>query len=210
MARLNAGSELHLLRMLGRHRDYLNRKVCESTQAEHVEWLDFPSGEKRRDKQGNILWDREWHQLHSCHQMTWRRRPGRQLGRRAGRAIVGMQSVAFDSAWPTSGCLSKRRPTLRRCCRRAKQPMEQAALRSNVLSTRRKPSLAERQTAIGPSPVVNSATGSWLCTSSTRRLGCSTSISTAMLAINAGPARTPRTIGERYWRDGSACGAPKP
>jgi hypothetical protein len=65
MARLNPsyGSELHLLRMLGRHRDYLNRKVCEGTRAEHVEWLDFPSGEKRTDKQGNVLWDREWHQL---------------------------------------------------------------------------------------------------------------------------------------------------
>jgi hypothetical protein len=65
MARLNPcyGSELHLLRMLGRHREYFNRRVCEVTRAEHVEWLDFPSGKMRRDRQGTIHWDREWHQL---------------------------------------------------------------------------------------------------------------------------------------------------
>lgn len=65
MARLspNYGSELHLLRMLGRHREHFNRKVCEATRAEHVEWLDFPSGDGRLDEHGNVLWDREWHQL---------------------------------------------------------------------------------------------------------------------------------------------------
>lgn len=65
MAQLNPsyGSELHLLRMLGRHRGYLNRKVCEETGADRVEWLDFPSAEMRRDKLGRVLWDREWHHL---------------------------------------------------------------------------------------------------------------------------------------------------
>src|SRR5262249_47496812 len=65
VARLNPnyGSELHLLRMLGRHRNYLSRKVRDATRADDVEWLDFPSGKMRRDKQGNILWDREWHHL---------------------------------------------------------------------------------------------------------------------------------------------------
>ena len=64
MARLNPnyGSELHLLRMLGRHRDYFSRKVCEATGVENVEWLDFPSGEKRQE--GNeYVWDREWQHL---------------------------------------------------------------------------------------------------------------------------------------------------
>lgn len=84
MARLNPnyGSELHLLRMLGRHREHFIRKVCEATRAEHVEWLDFPSGEMRRDKQGNILWDREWHQLQFL--------PAADPARKA-----------WETAWPT-------------------------------------------------------------------------------------------------------------
>jgi hypothetical protein len=48
--------------MLGRHREYFNRKVCDATHADYVEWLDFPSGEKRPNKQGKILWDQEWQQ----------------------------------------------------------------------------------------------------------------------------------------------------
>ena len=65
MARLNPnyGSEMYLLRMLGRHRRYFSQKVGETTGAEQVEWLDFPSGKKRIDKRGNVLWDREWQQL---------------------------------------------------------------------------------------------------------------------------------------------------
>src|SRR5258705_6560429 len=47
--------------MLGRHRDYFNQRVCDATRADHIEWRDFPSGEMRRDKEGNVLWDREWH-----------------------------------------------------------------------------------------------------------------------------------------------------
>jgi hypothetical protein len=57
------GSELHLLRMLGRHRDFFNRKLCNVTAADDVEWLDFPSGEMRRDSQQLPRWDREWHHL---------------------------------------------------------------------------------------------------------------------------------------------------
>jgi hypothetical protein len=65
MARLNPayGSELHLLRMLGRHRKFLDRLVLEVTKAEAIEWLDFPSGEVRFDKQRNAMWDREWQHL---------------------------------------------------------------------------------------------------------------------------------------------------
>jgi hypothetical protein len=65
MARLNAeyGSELHLLRMLGRHRVYVTRKIRDVTRADDVQWLDFPSGRMRRNEQGQVLWDREWHQL---------------------------------------------------------------------------------------------------------------------------------------------------
>jgi hypothetical protein len=78
----NYGSELHLLRMLGRHRDYFNRKVCEATGADSVEWRDFPSGEMRRDGRQNVLWDREWHQLQFL--------PGDDPAR-----------IAWDAAWPS-------------------------------------------------------------------------------------------------------------
>jgi hypothetical protein len=64
MARLNSeyGSELHLLRMLGRHRNFFNERVLEVTKADSVEWLDFPSGEKRIES-GKPVWGREWQQL---------------------------------------------------------------------------------------------------------------------------------------------------
>jgi len=68
--------------MLGRHRDYFSRKVCDKTRADHVEWRDFPSGEKRTDKQGHILWDREWHHL--------------RFLRKDDPA-----EIAWDAAWPT-------------------------------------------------------------------------------------------------------------
>jgi hypothetical protein len=64
------GSELHLLRILGRHRAYFDAKLLAVTGADHIEWLDFPSGEMRRpsgemrrDISENVLWDREWQQL---------------------------------------------------------------------------------------------------------------------------------------------------
>jgi hypothetical protein len=57
------GSELHLLRMLGRHRDFFNRHLCDATGADDIEWLDFPSGEMRRDQHEIPTWDREWHHL---------------------------------------------------------------------------------------------------------------------------------------------------
>ena len=65
MAGLNAGygSELHLLRMLGRHRQYFDQLVLTETTADEVEWLDFASGDMRLDKRGNSRWDEEWHQL---------------------------------------------------------------------------------------------------------------------------------------------------
>jgi hypothetical protein len=65
MANLNSnyGSELHLLRMLERHRDYFDRIILESTGANRVEWLDFPSGELARDKKGRVKWDCEWEHL---------------------------------------------------------------------------------------------------------------------------------------------------
>jgi hypothetical protein len=46
MGAMNAhyGSELHLLRMLGRHRNSFNRKILSATGAESVQWLDFPGG----------------------------------------------------------------------------------------------------------------------------------------------------------------------
>src|SRR5262245_1310041 len=84
MARLNSeyGSELHLLRMLGRHRSYFDRKVCGATGADHIEWRDFPSGESRRDKDGHVLWDREWHHFQFL--------PAGDGAR-----------MAWDGAWPT-------------------------------------------------------------------------------------------------------------
>jgi hypothetical protein len=72
--------------MLGRHRDGFNRKVCEATRADAVEWRDFPSGDMREDGRGNILWDREWHQLEFLPQddparMAWKRAwPSHRMG----------------------------------------------------------------------------------------------------------------------------------
>jgi hypothetical protein len=65
LARLNSeyGSEFHLLRMLGRHRAWFDGRVLAVTGADHVEWLDFPSGEMRRNNSGNVLWDCEWQQM---------------------------------------------------------------------------------------------------------------------------------------------------
>jgi hypothetical protein len=65
MARLNPGygSELHLLRMLGRHRNFFDRQLLLSTGAEGIEWLDFPAGDMQLDKAGKALWDSEWHHL---------------------------------------------------------------------------------------------------------------------------------------------------
>lgn len=86
MGRLNAsyGSELHLLRMLGRHRKFFDAKVRAVTGADAVEWCDFPSGKRRRDKQGNILWDREWRRLDFLPEQD----PARE---------------AWRKDWPTSG-----------------------------------------------------------------------------------------------------------
>ncbi len=65
MARINAsyGSEFHLLRMLGRHRRFFDSRICEATGADGVEWLDSPSGDMRKDKKGNPIWDQEWLRL---------------------------------------------------------------------------------------------------------------------------------------------------
>jgi hypothetical protein len=65
MARINAsyGSELHLLRMLGRHRKFFDKRVCDEVGAEGIEWCDFPSGNKREDENGHVSWDREWQHL---------------------------------------------------------------------------------------------------------------------------------------------------
>ncbi|MCL5104234.1 MAG: hypothetical protein M1133_08980 [Armatimonadetes bacterium] len=41
------GSEWHLMRYLGRHRNRLNEKVCQVTGAQLVDWLDFPFGDQR-------------------------------------------------------------------------------------------------------------------------------------------------------------------
>jgi hypothetical protein len=84
MARMNAayGSELHLLRMLGRHRGFFDRHLCIATGADDVEWLDFPSGEMRRDKSNIPTWDREWHHLQFL-------------------ADGDPAKIAWDNVWPT-------------------------------------------------------------------------------------------------------------
>jgi hypothetical protein len=50
------GSEWHLQRFLGVHRNWFDKKVCASTGAETVEWLDFPF---RRKKKPSEHGDRE-------------------------------------------------------------------------------------------------------------------------------------------------------
>jgi hypothetical protein len=52
-----------LLRMLGRHRKFFDRRVREETGADEIDWYDFPSGNMHRDKHGNPIWDREWQHL---------------------------------------------------------------------------------------------------------------------------------------------------
>jgi len=68
--------------MLGRHRRFFDQKVCDATGADEVEWLDFPSGDVRLDKQRHAIWDREWQHLHFL-----------QDGNPA--------KSAWDAAWPT-------------------------------------------------------------------------------------------------------------
>ena len=66
MAQLNAlyGSEIHLLRMLGRHRHHFNSIVQRATGADEIDWLDFPSGALLTGKDGKPRgWDREWRHL---------------------------------------------------------------------------------------------------------------------------------------------------
>ncbi len=62
MARLNSeyGSELHLLRMLGRHRKSFDAQIQRATGCDSVDWLDFPSGELRMNKASKPNWDKEW------------------------------------------------------------------------------------------------------------------------------------------------------
>jgi hypothetical protein len=40
--------------MLGRHREF-NQNALGAIGADAIEWYDFPSGEIRRDKKGNII-----------------------------------------------------------------------------------------------------------------------------------------------------------
>jgi hypothetical protein len=83
LARLNAGygSELHLLRLLGRHRQFFEQQVHKATGACGIHWLDFPSGDMHRED-GFPVWDREWQHLNFLEADD----PAR---------------TAWDSAWPT-------------------------------------------------------------------------------------------------------------
>src|SRR5690349_2952904 len=70
------GSEYHLLRYLGRHRETLNRKIRQATGADDIYWLDnsFDSSGRFRDREwtgldflsnsSNVLaeWSRFWPQ----------------------------------------------------------------------------------------------------------------------------------------------------
>jgi hypothetical protein len=86
MASLNSkyGSELHLLRMLGRHRSYLDQKVLSATKADAVEWRDFPSNRGRQDDKGDFPWDREWEHVEFL-------------------AADDPARKAWDAAWPRQG-----------------------------------------------------------------------------------------------------------
>ncbi|MBI4293818.1 MAG: hypothetical protein HY661_20275 [Betaproteobacteria bacterium] len=53
------GSEFHLLRYLGRHRNHLNKQIVALLGCDQVRWLDFPTG---RDRQGQP-YDAQWKQL---------------------------------------------------------------------------------------------------------------------------------------------------
>lgn len=58
------GSECHLLRYLGRHRDFLNRSVCEVVSAVDVHWLDFRFAKSWPGDKPESHWpDGEWKSL---------------------------------------------------------------------------------------------------------------------------------------------------
>ena len=58
------GSECHLLRYLGRHRECLNRSVCEVVSATDVRWLDFRFATSWPGEKPESLWpDEEWKSL---------------------------------------------------------------------------------------------------------------------------------------------------
>jgi hypothetical protein len=62
MSRLNAfyGSELHLLRYLGRHRDDLNARITGELGGGHVEWVDFEYDQIPDDRRhSRQSWDTE-------------------------------------------------------------------------------------------------------------------------------------------------------
>lgn len=50
------GSEFHLLRFLGRHRKYFDKRVKEMTGARSVDWRDY----RCKDKPDPPSWDSEW------------------------------------------------------------------------------------------------------------------------------------------------------
>ena len=61
--RLGYGSEFHLLRWMGRHRDALNRRVAEvlGEPSECVRWLDFQTVKNPKpDRVGHREHDQEW------------------------------------------------------------------------------------------------------------------------------------------------------
>ena len=125
MARMNAdyGSELHLLRMLGRHRKYFSLEVCNATGAHDVAWLDFPSAEMRLDKQGKPIWDRRVAAFCSfCLMMILPKRRGALHGLRSGQVQTGKPSPSLTMEPRVNGSWSKQKP-ISKSCRRAAVPM---------------------------------------------------------------------------------------
>ena len=51
------GSECHLLRYLGRHRQELDRKICQKINALHISWLDFLFRPNAEDKWADAEWE---------------------------------------------------------------------------------------------------------------------------------------------------------
>jgi hypothetical protein len=110
MAGMNSsyGSELHLLRMLGRHRAYFDARVRTVIGFDAVEWLDFPSGVVRKKKEA-FCGIGNGSTLIFLIMTTPLKRHGMRRGPRIGPDKIGMRLAGLPEMGSTNGCWSKPR-----------------------------------------------------------------------------------------------------
>ena len=91
------GSECHMLRYLGRHRELLNRHVRAEIPAESIDWLDFPFDARR-------IWrDGEWKGLDFLARESPARRAWSQLWPSRGNPpnwdAIGQAAIGGKREW---------------------------------------------------------------------------------------------------------------